>query len=135
MEDESSFLRVCDEENKETVRLEAIPEASVTTTDFEMLETTEPSQDQQAELLTDAQDTIKGIGLPLTFDIAFEVAVKVPEPPLVAVAMAGTSDDAHMDGVHDEEAVDYEGSAGEEPTKLSSDIDDAWDSAVDTSSK
>lgn len=53
MEDESSLLAASEEENRHTVRSEVIPEASVTTTNPETLETTEPSHDQHAELLTD----------------------------------------------------------------------------------
>lgn len=71
----------------------------------------------------------------LTSDIAAEVAAKVSKPPFEAVTMAGPSDDAHMADVHEEEVVYYEGSTGEEPTKLSSDVDDSWDFAADTSLK
>lgn len=68
-------------------------------------------------------------------DVVVEVAAGVPEPPLQTATKAGPLDDAHMADVHEEEAMDYKGSTGEEPTVLSFDDEYAWDLTANTPAK
>lgn len=89
----------------------------------------------QAETLTDALDTIEDIHLAPTFDVAIEEVAEVQEPTPKVATTPGPLDDVHMADVPEEETIDYEGSVGKEPAKLSSDDDDAWDSTAYTPSK
>lgn len=70
-----------------------------------------------------------------TSDVVVEEAAKVQEPPPAMATVADSSDNIHIVDIHEEEVIDYEGSGREELAKLSSEDDDAWDSAVDTSLK
>lgn len=112
-------------------RSEVIPEASATTTAPMAMDITQSSHEQPTEPHFIAQDMTKGGQLGPTPDIVIKEATKVQEPSLAMTAVVGPSNNVHMVDISEEEIVDYEGSSGEKPAKLSSVDDDAWDSTVD----
>lgn len=131
MEDESSPL-ASNGQNMDVVRSKAIPKRSATTTAPETMETIEPSHKQPVKTLTDAQNMTRGGQLGPTSNVTIKEVTKAQEPPPAMSTVASPLDNVYMVDVLENEVVDYEGFGGEEPTKLSSEDDDAWDLATDT---
>lgn len=128
----SSLFVVSDWENMDVVGSKAIPEGSAAITAPEAIKTKGPLHEQPTEVSTDAQDISRSGRLGTASDVVMEASTGILEPPLEIANEANPLNNARMAEGHEEEVVDYEGSAREELAMLSSNDDEAWDPTVDT---
>lgn len=127
IEGESSPLATSETTNMNVIESEVVPERF--TTPMEL------SHEQLVKAFARAQDVTRSGKFGSISNVVVGITARIPEPLLKVAYEADPLNSVPVADVHEEKAVDYEGSTGEEPTVLSFRYNGLWDHATDTPSK